>query len=134
MSKPHILRLMASRGFHGARYVKPEAAMCIDLANRLRVATIEGRAGGVWHHNANEGKLSKTVRALLAAMGLISGVGDYFFSGDNGGYIEMKAGRGVLSDNQKDFRDWCSDSGVRWAMCRSADEAEATLKAWGWLA
>ena len=135
MTPAYLLRLMASRIFRGK--TGPEDREAIALANRLRAATLSGQTAGPWWHTANEGKLSSTAAAaLLKACGLISGAPDYVFLGDGGGVIELKrpgAPPSSLSPAQRDVRDWCQASGVRWAMCRSADEAEATLRAWGWL-
>lgn len=47
------------------------------------------------------------------------------------GTIELKAGRGKLSEPQKAFRDDMLAIGHDWAECRSLDEVYTTLKAWG---
>lgn len=135
MTPHHLIRLMATRGFAGR--IGPEDREAIALANALRVATLEGRTGGPWTHVANEGKLSsRAAAALLKACGMLSGAPDYWFMGTNGGCIELKrpgSRPSALSPAQRDFRDWCQDGNVRWAMCCSADEALAVLEEWRWL-
>lgn len=44
-------------------------------------------------------------------------------------YIELKAGAS-LSREQREFRDRCAPHGI-FAVCRSVDEVEATLRGWG---
>ena len=127
---------MSARRFVRPRWLGPEAEEGIKLANALRAATLEGRASGAWCHVPNEGQLSKTVRAVLAASGLIPGSPDYWFTGERGGVIELKrpgSTPSALSPSQRDFRDWCAHTDTRWAMCSSADAALATLVEWGWL-
>ena len=135
MTPPYLVRLMTSWIFRGR--TGPEDREAIALAARLRAATLSGQTAGPWWHTANEGKLSsRAAAALLKACGLCAGAPDYVFLGEGGGVIELKrpgAPPSSLSQAQRDVRDWCADSGVRWAMCRSADEAEATLVEWGWL-
>ncbi len=65
------------------------------------------------------------------AMGVRRGWPDLTFLLPDGRtvYIEMKAGAS-LSPEQREFRDAATPHGI-WAVCRSVDEVEAQLRAWG---
>lgn len=47
------------------------------------------------------------------------------------GWIEMKAPGKHQSDDQKKEQKRCDDMGIPYAVCRSWDEVEATMKDWG---
>lgn len=114
--------------------VKPEEAISIDIANRLRKASLEGRLAAVWSHISNEGRRSRIAGMVLNAVGLIAGAPDYFFIGaSGGGLIEVKTLKGKMSERQTQYKQWCALVGVRHAVCFSADEVCATLKDWGLL-
>jgi hypothetical protein len=112
---------------------QPETALTIEIADRLRRLTLDGRLRAVWFHVPNEGKRTRLQRLLLRMMGLIPGVTDFVFLGPAGGVIELKAGDGKLSPMQIDFRTWCEVTGVPWACCRSWESVEAVLLSWGTL-
>lgn len=109
--------------------------MAIEFANRLRVATIEGRLGAVWCHVPNElaGAARATPAAAIArAAGLITGSSDYWFVWNGGGgVLEAKSRTGTLSPGQRDHKEWCGLMNVRHAVFRTADEGELTLRQWG---
>jgi hypothetical protein len=132
-----LVRLM-QRPKLGSLKVGPEDRISIELAERLRGWSLDGRLNAVWTHPANEvggGTKNAALRYTLAkALGMIPGTPDFLFIGPTSAVIEMKAPGGSLSDNQKDFRDWCAMRGVNHAVCRSADDAEAKLREWGILA
>ena len=112
--------------------LEPEQKLCVEIADRLRGYTLDGRLKGVWSHIANEGKRHVFVGIILRAMGLIKGATDYFFAWQNGcGVIEVKTDAGRLTDNQLHFAAWCKHEGVPHAVCRSVEEIEVTLKRWG---
>jgi hypothetical protein len=112
--------------------LEPEQKLCVQIADRLRAYTLDGKLKGVWSHIANEGKRHVFVGIILRAMGLIKVTPDYFFIWEGGGgLIEIKAGKGVLSENQKHHIVWCADEKVNHAICRSVDEVLQTLVAWG---
>jgi hypothetical protein len=88
--------------------------------SRMRWAALAARLRRAW--------------ALAKAMGLIAGSGDYVFIGSRtSGWIELKSATGSLSPIQRDFRDWCTRCGVEYAVCRTVDNVEATLKQWDML-
>lgn len=137
MTPAYLLNLLAIPKL-GAVKLGPEDCICIEFANRLRAWSLEGRMSCVWLHPANEvaggTKLAALRYSIAKALGLISGAPDYVFLSSEGSFaIEMKAGKNGLSDNQKAFRTWCESQEIPYAVCRSADEAEFELRAWGLL-
>lgn len=82
----------------------------------------------MWHV-PNGGKRSKITAANLKRDGALAGVCD--FSGFNGYgqavLLELKKPGGVMSDNQKWFRDQCERAGVAWACVDNIDDAAAFL-------
>lgn len=114
--------------------VTPEERECIEFYDRVRVAILEGRLHCVAFHVPNEGKRHKITGCIQKAMGMISGVADYcFLAHGSSGVIEMKIKPNKPTDNQQTFLGWCDAQGVQNAVCYSADEAEETLKTWGYL-
>ena len=74
----------------------------------------------------------KKAGALRRAMGLHNGVPDLCVMWQGGfGYLELKAPKGQLSDDQKTFRNACAQCGARWAQVRSMELAEGVLRDWG---
>ena len=112
--------------------LEPEQRLSIEIADWLREMSLTGKLKAVWTHIPNEGKRSRIVALVLAAMGMISGVSDYVFSwADGSGYIELKAGANKETDNQILFSCWCEALGVHHATCRTLEEVQTTLKEWG---
>ena len=137
------MRLMSYRPLSRNVALGAEDAECLQFANTLRAAALEGRLRAVWTHPANElaglppsSPRKFLVRAAIArALGLITGSSDYLFLWADGGCaIEFKAGRNGLSDGQRDFRDWCRDQGVPFHVVRSADAGLQVLRDAGALA
>jgi len=118
----------------GAKLVelKPEEKLCVEIADKLRALTGQGKLRGVWFHVPNEGKRNKLTAIILKAMGMISGTWDFPLMGPWGnGVIEIKVGTNGLTDNQKYFSYWCGLWQVKRKVCYSWAEVEATLKEWG---
>lgn len=135
-----LLRLMLASPFRG-KLRGPEDAISIEVGNSLRAWTLEGRLIWTWTCIPHEvgffarrdmARVSQQRYAKAIAQGLIAGSGDYVFVGPgDGGWIELKSATGKLSPDQRDFRDWCEERGVRWARARSLEEFEAILIEWG---
>lgn len=129
LSRPKIPMKWGSRDVE----LKPEQKECVDFFDALRTAKIEKRLKGIPLHIANEGKRNELVAIILKAMGMLSGATDYIFFG--GGLpthvLEMKAGKGQLTDNQLHFKAWCEAEGIAHAVCYSAEEGLTQLKVWG---
>ena len=68
--------------------------------------------------------------AILNGMGLAKGWPDILLLHPDGDWhgIELKAPKGTATEEQIDFLEW---GGGRSAVCRSLDQVEATLRAWG---
>lgn len=129
-----LLRLMEVKHFRGR--TGPEDRIAIEVGNMLRAATLEAKLSAVWTHIPHEvgggNHLSSIRYALAKAMGLITGSADYVFVWpEGGGWIELKSKTGSLSPAQRDFKQWCSTTGVKHAVCRSCEEVEETLRTWG---
>lgn len=74
---------------------------------------------------------AKVRMALAKAMGLIAGSGDYVFVWEGGGgWIELKTPTGSLSPIQRDFRQWCQDTGCLWAKATTVEQFQSTLREW----
>lgn len=67
------------------------------------------------------------------AEGVVSGTPDLVFilEGGRTGFLELKAPKGSLSDNQKAFRDRAVTAGAFWEFAKSFDEAWGVLAGWG---
>lgn len=118
----------------------PEARLQISVKEYLTwclPASVE------WTANAAGVTLGATKTARMRqgskskAMGVRRGWPDLQFLMPDGvtRYIELKVGTG-LSPEQREFRDRCyaaeTLTGVCiWALCRSLEDVEATLRAWG---
>lgn len=83
-----------------------------------------------WYHCPNGGHRLKAVAGKLKAMGVKPGVPDCVILRPDGRpiYVELKSFGGVLSQAQKDFRDWAVTSNQPYAVCRSVGDVEQFLK------
>jgi hypothetical protein len=109
--------------------VGPEAVICIDLANWLRIETLAGRLRAVWFHVPNEGRRSWRQGRIMRCMGLVPGAPDYVFLGKTDTLaIEVKTKSGKLSENQKVFREWCETLAIKYVVCRSVEECQEIIK------
>lgn len=83
------------------------------------------------YHVPNEGKRSKITGSRFKHMGLKSGVPDIILPVAHGGYIglavEMKYGRGTLTENQRKWLDLMKRNGHMTAVCYSFDEAKKVI-------
>lgn len=118
----------------------PEDRLSVEVMNMMRAAKVSGRYVGVFSHVANESGAPGSKQTILRsvkkkAMGMVPGTPDWWFLWPSGaGVIELKrhgVKEGGLSDSQKEFRDWCREDGVRWAICNKLEDVEATLIKWG---
>lgn len=110
------------------RKIGPEELTQKAVKDYLDVAA----PGLLWWAVPNGG-MSKGQNGRNKGMGARAGVPDLHFvlSGGRIGFIEMKAADGTLSAGQKAFRDTCTAMGLPWALCRSVEAVEATLRGWG---
>lgn len=114
---------------------QPEDGMCVEFANALRAATLDGSLGAVWLHPAQElcfGHKTGIRAAVSRAMGMHVGVADYLFMWANGACaLEAKFGKGRMTENQSDFAAWCEANGVPHRVFRSVDEGLSLLEGFG---
>ncbi|RAK51609.1 VRR-NUC domain-containing protein [Phenylobacterium soli] len=102
---------------------------------QLAVARYIDRAypGLIWWHTPNaSGNRGARLGGILKAMGVKAGVPDIVIILPTGqaAFIELKAGKGRLSEPQEAFRDKVRSFACLWAECRSLVEVEGTLEAW----
>ena len=78
----------------------------------------------------NGGKRHVATAVKMKAEGVLAGVWDIFcpfaVDGKSGLWIEMKFGKGKLTDNQVAFRNGVGDA-YAWAVCYSAEEAARAI-------
>ena len=84
------------------------------------------------YHIPNEGKRSKITGARLKAAGLKSGVPDICLPVARGGYIglyiEMKAGKNKLTDNQEKWLNDLTREGNFTAVCYGWEQAKEVIE------
>jgi len=85
-----------------------------------------------WTANAAGVFVSPTVANKMKAAGVRRGWPDLQFLFPDGvtRYIELKAPKGTLSAEQREFAARCKPHDT-WACCRSLGEVEAVLRGWG---
>ncbi len=95
------------------------------------------RSKFIWHSIPNEGKRGKAQTGRLKGMGLRGGVADFVFMAPMSSehvaraYIELKTAKGKQTLNQREFEADCQRLSVPYAVCRSREEVQAQLIAWG---
>ena len=104
-----------------------------QVASWLDVALPDGC---VYHHSPNEGKRHISYINRLKKMGTKYGwpdlelfcPGSVTKSGNNEAiFIELKAQRGVMNENQRRMRDQIIQAGFAWALCKSIEDVTAFL-------
>lgn len=87
----------------------------------------------LWHHPANGGFRNVREASKLKAMGVRAGVADLAIVLPDGraAFIELKTATGRLSPAQAEFRDTCERLRIPHEVCRTLQEVETTLRAWG---
>lgn len=83
-----------------------------------------------WYHTPNGGQRNPATAGRLKAAGVKPGVADIIICRPSGPdiWIELKAHKGVLSDAQKDWRDWMNACGRPYFVARSLGEVIGILK------
>lgn len=114
----------------GARRAAPEAGLQSSVREYLNFCL----PADIWWTAslAGHGKMSMAARNKAKAMGLKPGWPDLQFLFPDGRvrFIELKSDKGVLSPEQREFRDNAQPHGI-WALCRSVDEVSTVLRGWG---
>ncbi len=85
-----------------------------------------------WRHIPNGERRDKRTAAKLKAMGVEAGAADFHLTlpGGQTGWVELKA-LGRQSAAQKAFQAAETGTGARYAIVRSLDDLEWTLRDWG---
>ena len=92
--------------------------------------------GCVYHHSPNEGRRHINYINRLKQMGTKYGWPDLELfcpstatkSGHNEAiFIELKAKKGVMNENQRRMRDQIIDAGFSWALCKSIEDVTEFL-------
>lgn len=87
----------------------------------------------LWWHSHQSGRLSMTEAMKAKRMGRRAGVPDFTFilAGGRAAFIELKADKGRQSETQAKFEEQARSAGAYYALCRSLEEVQGTLAAWG---
>ncbi len=88
--------------------------------------------GVIWYAVPNGGLRNINTAKKLKAEGVRAGVADHaLIINGQPAFLELKAKNGVLSDDQKKFRDDCLTCGALWAVAKSYEQARDVLFSWG---
>lgn len=83
------------------------------------------------HHSPNGGQRHIVTATRFKAMGTLAGFPDLFVfiarGGFNGLFIELKAAKGVVSENQKVMLERLDKQGYKTAICYGFDEAKQAI-------
>lgn len=106
----------------------PEDILQMQVMRWLAVAA----PGLCAFHPANGGYRNPREAKKLKDMGVKPGVADLCVMLPEGrvAFIEMKAGKGRQTDTQRAFQADCARLGAPYAVCRSIDDVEQTLREW----
>lgn len=119
---------------------RPEQEIQRSIVQYLELAL---RPGVRFWHTPNGGARSAVEAAILKGLGVKAGVPDLVLAWSERrrfvdeppvsrvAFIEVKADKGALTAEQRDFRDWCLDNAVPWVVVRSLDDAIQVVKGWG---
>ena len=107
----------------------PEDILTMQVVRFLKVAA----PSLLFWHTPNGGTRKMGEARKFKDMGVRPGVPDLTFilHGGQIGFIELKAGRNSLEASQRAFAQEAVAAGAAWALCRTLDEVETTLRAWG---
>ena len=108
---------------------RAEDALQKQVVKELRARNLHA----IWWATLNEGKRNHQQNAWRKAMGALPGVPDLIFIGPRGlaYFIELKSAKGRLSASQREFAERIGAIGLRYAVCRTLQGVEDTLREWG---
>lgn len=110
---------------------RPEEVLHRQVADFLRVACPDG-GPVLWLHVPNGGARSKAEAGVFKALGVRAGAADVLLIHRGRAFwVELKPKGRAQSDGQVAFESACGAAGSPYAVCRSLDEVEGTLRAWG---
>lgn len=90
--------------------------------------------GVIYFHVPNEGRRAPRTGAFQKRLGLLPGVADLVIVLPGGAvcFLELKREvGGVLSENQRAFRDLCEANGTPYEVATTPEEVESVLRGWG---
>ena len=129
--EPRMIRKI----LQGKAYSRANINYTESFVQRQIIHLLELNAGkGIrWFHVANERQCTARFGARLKGMGVSPGVPDMVIvmSGGQTCWLEVKSKTGKLTDHQKDWHEFLSNSGHRVATIYSIEEAITILKLWG---
>lgn len=107
----------------------PEDILQMQVMRYLRVVAPSLM---VWHV-PNGGYRNPREAKKLKDMGVLPGVADLCFllPGGLSAFIELKVGKNPQTQSQKDFAVAAIANGAAYAVCRTLNEVDATLRTWG---
>ena len=107
----------------------PEDILQMQIARYLKLVA----PNLLWWHVPNGGRRHPAEARKFKEMGVRPGVPDLCFvlPGGLSGFIELKAGKNTLEPSQKAFGEALVAAGAGYAVCRSLEAVDATLRAWG---
>jgi hypothetical protein len=113
---------------HSTKFPIVESENSLQRAVANLIAHARHPLALMWHV-PNGGKRDKITAKNLQRDGVLAGVSDWFGFNGHGCAValELKKSGGVLSDNQKWFRDQCERAGVAWACVDNIDDATEFL-------
>lgn len=116
---------------------KNEKRLHLEVVQHLFSLTVLEKLKAIWFHPPNEniaakrGHKGEGWQIVMKMMGRISGVPDLVFLWKKGaGFIELKAEKGKLSDNQFTFKRWCAHHDIPFEIAKSWKDVEDILIKW----
>ncbi len=99
----------------------------------VQLLKISAARGVMYYHVPNGESRSNRTGAKLKAMGVLPGVADLSFvlHGGRAAFLELKAPKGRLSDDQRAFRDVVVGQGALYAAADDLEQAQSILASWG---
>ena len=104
-----------------------------QVAQYLKVLTLEEKLEGVWFHVPNESVVGDRMDIVRIkrkqCLGMINGAPDFIITTRSKTiFIELKTDKGRQTESQKMFEKWSSKHNIAYSVCRSLDEVSQVLK------
>jgi hypothetical protein len=116
----------AAGGAHAPAIMQSEDDLQVQVAEFLELALPPPLQ---FLHIPNGGHRHPAVAAKLKAFGVKPGAADVLILGFHPFvWIELKTTKGRLTQEQKEWRDWCRSIGAPWFLCRSLEDVIEALQ------
>lgn len=114
-------------------HLRGEDLLSNQVAQYLKVLTLEEKLNGVWFHVPNESVVGDRMDVVRIkrkhSLGMINGAPDFIITtGTKTIFIELKTATGRQTEAQKMFEKWCCKHEISYNICRSLEEVEKVLK------